>query len=512
MLHISHLLTALLAVLAGVWSESAFAGKANDTLVWSTDRDINITDPVYLNARENIILGHHLMDTLVMVDPRDGEIKPLLATRWTWVNDTTLDFDLRSDVKFHSGKPLDADDVVYTLNFLINRDHAVIGYSLLTWIKEAVRVDAYKVRLNLSRPFPAALAYLASLGFIMEKGHYDKAPAKADGKRDWGAVPPNGTGPYRLAEFKPGDFVALKRNPNYFKDGYKGQAAIDNVRFRTIKESNTRLAEFMTGNVDWIWDVPKDQAERIKTNPAAVVENFKTLRIGYIAFDVLGRSPQKFFADKRVRMAVLHAINREAIAKNLVGPSSAVIHSACHPDQFGCSDDVPKYDYNPDKAKKLLAEAGYPSGFEFDLYAYREREFTEAIIGDLARVGIKAKLNFIQLATLLDLIHNGRIPAHNSSWGSNSIPDMSVTAGQFFSGGADDLARDPELIKMITEANSQTDPARRKQLSAEFLKKIQAEAYWMPLFTYAKYYAWSKALDFQPTTDELPQFFKARWK
>ena len=129
----------------------------------------------------------------------------------------------------------------------------------------------------------------------------------------------------------------------------------------------------MTGAVDWLWDVPTDQAERIKANPAIVVENAKTLRVAYLAFDVLGTSGQKFFTDKRVRQAIAHAIDREAITKNLVGPASEVIHAACHPDQFACAADVPKYAYDPAKAKALLAEAGFAGGFEFDLYAYRER-------------------------------------------------------------------------------------------------------------------------------------------
>ena len=96
----------------------------------------------------------------------------------------------------------------------------------------------------------------------------------------------------------------------------------------------------MTGAIDWIWDVPKDQAERIKANPAVVVENAKTLRVSYLQFDAHGVSGQKFFTDKRVRQALAHAINRESLTKNLVGPASVVAHTPCHPDQFACSSDV----------------------------------------------------------------------------------------------------------------------------------------------------------------------------
>ena len=137
-----------------------------------------------------------------------------------------------------------------------------------------------------------------------------------------------------MAELKPGDYTHIVRNPDYFNDGPKASPPIGNIRFRTIKDSNTRMAEFMTGAIDWIWDVPKDQAERLAAAPNLTVENAKTLRISFIAFDVTGRSGNKLFTDKRVRQAVSHAINREAIAKNLVGPSATAIYSACHPDQY----------------------------------------------------------------------------------------------------------------------------------------------------------------------------------
>ena len=488
------------------------AGKSTDTLVWATDRDNPIADPYYLNTRELVVIGHEVWDTLVIIDPKTADIKPLLATKWAWVGPTVLEMELRKDVKFHSGKVLDADDVVYTLNHASNKENAIANYALLAWIKNAEKVDDGKVRINLDRPFPPALAYLAGLGFIMQKGHYDNAPLRPDGKKDFGAVKPNGTGPYKITEVKPGESILMERNPLYFKDGFKGDPKISKILFRTIKDGNTRTAELMTGAVDWLWDVPKDQAERIEANPAIVVENAKTLRVAYLQFDVTGQSGQKFFADKRVRQAVAHAIDREAITKNLVGPASQVIHAACHPDQFACSEDVQKYAYDPAKAKALLKEAGFADGFAFDIYAYREREFTEAVIGDLVKVGLKPRLNYVQYTAFTENVHKGRTPIAHGTWGSNSVPDVSAIAAHFFTQGPDDLTKDPEVARLIGEADSLTDPDKRKAAWHNVLSRIAAEAYWVPLFTYAKYYAYSKDLDFTPTADEIPQFFAAKWK
>jgi peptide/nickel transport system substrate-binding protein len=294
----------------------------------------------------------------------------------------------------------------------------------------------------LNKPFPAALVFLGGVTNIMAKGHYDNAPARPDGKKDYAAVPANGIGPYKIAEMKPGASILMEKNESYWDGSPKGKPQLGKIKFRTIKDSNTRIAEAMTGAVDWIWELPKDQADRMKSTPNLVVENAKTLRLAYLSFDAKGAAGQKFFTDKRVRQAFAHAINRKAIVDNLMGPPAEVIHSACHPDQIACSRDVPKYDYNPEKAKALLKEAGYPDGFEFHLYAYRERDHTEAMIGDLVKVGLKPKLNFLQYAPLVQAIHKKGIPVAHMTWGSNGIPDVSACAGAFFDSSPNDMSQD----------------------------------------------------------------------
>ena len=498
------------ALLVGI--NPALAGKANDTLVWSTDRDASVADPFYSNIRELVVIGHTAWDGLLFRDLDTGEFKPLLATSYKWVDNVTLEFDLRDDVVFHDGSSFDADDVVYTVNHVSNKDNGVLTWTNVKWMKSAEKLGSHKVRINLHEPFPAALAYLAGAIFIMPDGHYDQAPTTADGKKEYGAGQPVGTGPYMITEVVLGERIVMKKNTNYMKNGPKGQPQIGNVVFRTIKEGNTQMAELLTGGIDWIWDVPKDQADRLLGMGEVQVTNAKTMRVSYIQFDVNGKSGQDFFTKKKVREAFAHAVNRAAIATNLVGPASVVIPSACHPDQFGCAQDVPKWSYDPGKAKKLLAEAGYPNGFTFDFYAYRQREFTEAVIGDLAMVGITANLKFMQYRALRDLVWKNATPVNQMTWGSNSIPDISAITSHFFEGGRDDFAKDPEVIKWLETGDTSTDPKVREANYKKALAKISGELYWLPMFTYAKYYAYSKDLDFTPTPDEIPRFYTARWK
>lgn len=504
-------LAATAIAVSALWGPPAQAGKANDTLVWATDRESPITDSSYLNTRELVIIGSLLFDRLVHLDDNYKPV-PSLAESWKWENDTTLDFVIRKGVKFHSGKELDAEDVAYTFNFIINPENGSFNRSYLSWIKAAEVLDKNKVRLTMDKPFPTALTFLAGAGNILQKGHYDNAPARADGKKDYGAVPSVGTGPYKIAELRPGQSVLMEKNPNYWEGSPKGKPVIGKILFRTIKDSNTRLAELMTGAIDWVWDVPKDEADRLVRAPNLTIENAKTLRISYLTFDAAGRSPDKRFMDKRVRQAFNHAINRKSLVDNLVGAPSQVIDAPCHPDQFGCSANVTKYDYNPEKAKKLLAEAGFPNGFEFDLHAYRERHITEAVIGDLVRVGLKPRLVYIQYGPLVQAIHKGQAAAINLTWGSSSIPDVSASTGHFFAGSPDDIAQDKTVIATIQEANGTIDPEKRAAIWEKALKRIADEAYWVPMFTYAKYYAYSKNLDFKATSDEIPQFFRAKWK
>ncbi|MGY9002266.1 MAG: ABC transporter substrate-binding protein [Rhodospirillales bacterium] len=501
---------ALAAMLAA--PEIAQAGKADDTLVWTTTREIAAVDPYYHGTREMVIMSQILYDQLVFRDVKTGEFKPLLGKSWEWKSPTVLEFVLRDDVKFHDGSSFDADDVVYTLNHTSKKSNGVVVYRNTSWVKNAEKLGSHKVRINLRKPFPAALAFLANGVSILPSGHWDNAPKKPDGKPDYIRVKPIGTGPYIPVEVKAGEYVLMKKNPNYFSGSPKGTPQIGYIKFRTIKEVNTQIAELLTGGVNWIWDIPKAQAVRLKGMNNVVVENAKTFRISYIQFDVTGTSGKDMFTKKKVRQAVAHAINKKSISDNLVGDASVVIHSACHPDQFGCTQDVPKYDFNPAKAKALLKEAGYPNGFETDLYAYRQREFTEAVIGDLANVGIKVKFSLLQYRALRSLIRKGTTPIQNMTWGSYSIPDVAASTSNFFKGSPDDRTMDKQVKEYLDVADNSVDPAKRKEYYKKAHTRIAAEAFWVPLFTYAKYYGWSSDLNLKTTPDEIPRFYSATWK
>lgn len=484
----------------------AQAGKADDTLNIAFDRELESVDSYMNTAREGIVVTRLVWDGLLYRDPKTNEYKPNLATSYKWIDATTMEFDLRQGVKFHNGEKFDADDVVYTINWIANPANGVKTQTNVNWLASAEKLGEYKVRVKLKAPFPAALEFLSGPVVMYPNEYYAKVGPKGMSEH------PVGTGPYKLVTVEQGKRFVFERNDAYFDGSPKGKAQIRKLVVRTIAESNTQLAELLSGGLDWIWKVKPDQAAKLAGTGRFTVKNSATMRIGYLSFDASGRTGKNPFTDARVRQAVAYAIDREGIVKALVKGESTVVHSACYPSQFGCTEDVKRYAYDPAKAKALLAEAGYPDGLEIPFFAYRDRDQAEAMINNLKAVGIRTRFSYLKYAALRDKVRAGEVPFLFMTWGSNSVNDASAIVSQFLGGTTDDYARDPELIQWLKTADTSTDPAVRKENYAKALRKIAEQAYWVPLWSFNTNYAFTPDLEFTPTPDEIPRFFGAKWR
>jgi peptide/nickel transport system substrate-binding protein len=495
-------------IAVGVTGGVAVANKANDTLIYASDSEPENISPYHNNLREGVIIARNVFDTLIYRDPATGKYMPQLATKWTWVDPQTLDLTIRKGVIFHNGDPLTADDVVFTLNYVVSPEAKVVTKQNVNWIKSAEKTGADQVRVHLVGPFPAAIEYLAGPVPIYPEKYFKKVGLTGFSKA------PVGSGPYRITAVESGKSVAMEKNTHYWKGSPQGQPSIGKVVFRVIPDAETRMAELMTGGVDWIWRVPKDQAAQLKTVPNISVLSAETMRVGFLQFDTLGRTPEAApLKDVRVRQAISHAIDRKSMLDNLVGGGARIMNTACFIDQFGCTDKgAPTYAYDPAKAKKLLAEAGFPNGFSIDLYAYREREYAEAVVGYLAAVGIKAKLNYLKYAALRKLAREGKVPIAFLTWGSFSVADASAFTGVYFKGTTDDMAKDGQVTKLLTEADTSVDADKRLKLYQEALKTIAEKDYLFPLYSYPANYAFTRDLAFTAQPDELPRFYAAHWK
>ncbi len=499
------LLRTTAAAIALSASTAAFADKASDTLHVAFTKELESVDSYMNSAREGIVIQRAVWDGLLYRDPVTNEYIGNLATSWEWIDDLTIEFKLREGVTFHNGEAFNADDVVYTVDFVANPENGVKTQRNVSWMKSAEKIDDYTVRIHLKSAFPAAIEFLAGPVSIYPNEYY--AEVGPSGM----ALKPVGTGPYKVVEVEPGQHFVLEKNETYF-DGPKGDAQISRIDIRTIPDINTQMAEMFNGTLDLIWQVPADQAGKLGEMSQFQAVNESTMRVGFLLLDAAGKSDENSpFKDVRVRQAVAHAIDSQSIVDALLKGSSQVIKSSCFPSQFGCDTDVTTYEYDPEKAKALLAEAGYPDGFTTEFFAYRNRDYAEAISSYMNAVGIKTNFNMLKYAALRDLSATSGVPVNFQTWGSFSINDTSAFTGQFFKFGDLDTVRDPELRDTLEIADTSTDPEVRIENYSKALNLIADQAYMVPMFSYNTNYVFTQEVSYTPTPDEVLRFATMSW-
>jgi peptide/nickel transport system substrate-binding protein len=507
----SGIISTLVAVLsASVFAATpAQAGKSDDTLriVWK--ESVPNVDPHFNQLRSGIIINSMVMDTLLLKIPSTGEYAPLLAESWEWTDDTTIRFKLREGVKFHNGEPFDADDVVYTLNFLVDPANKILTPNNSSFIKDAVKVDEFTVDVNLKAPFPAALEYLAGPLFIYPNEYHSKVGPEGMGKNLVG------TGPYVMKEIEGVSRYFMTRNENYF-DSPKLPAAIGNIEIRVVNDESTEMLELISGKADWIWKYNADQVDKLNSQPNIDANLFESMRIGFFNFNIVGDGTDKDnpIANVKVRQAMLHAINKEELVKYLVQGDARAIDTPCFPDQFGCiADKAVKYDYNPERAKELLVEAGYPDGFETQLIGARSAQWVAKVQEDLTKVGIKTDASVMQGAALVDLFGKGQVPVGYWDWGSYSLMDVSAILPAFFGGqSSSDRVGDAEVAELVAKGGTEVDPQKREEIYGEAIKLITERALMAPIHSFVVPYAYTSELEFNATPDEMPRFYWAKWK
>jgi peptide/nickel transport system substrate-binding protein len=505
-----HKLVLALGTALALSTTPVLADKADDSWVvaWGSTGPIENVDNYFNTNRTGIWFSRMVWDQLVYRDPATFEYKPLLATSWEQTSPTSWRFKLREGVKFHNGEPFDADDVVFTLNWISDPKNGVKVQRNVNWIKEAKKVDQYTVDLHMKKPFPQAFEFLSGPLTIYPNEYYTKVGQEGMHKQ------PVGTGPMKVVSVKTAEEYVFARNDDYNWGSPKGAAQAKKLTVREIADVQTQVAELLAGGIDWTADISADHVDQIGGVPGFGAFQAGTMRTGYVGFDAAGKGNFEPTTKLKVRQAMAMAINREALVKNLIRGDARVIHTPCYPTQFGCdSNAAVKWEFNPGKAKQLLAEAGYPNGFEIDFYTFRPADWAEAIMGDLAKVGIKAKLTKMPYFSLRDKQHNeGTTPMFLMDWGSYSMNDMSAITSHFFKKGRDDFAMDDDVAKWLEAGDTSVDLAVRKENYSKAIQRITEQVYWLPMFNHVRNYAYNAELGFTPYQDEIPRLWQYGWK
>ena len=502
--------TALIVAATVALAPPAFAQKSADTLrILFTDAVPNV-DMYFNSQRTGLILAHQAWDMLVHRDPATIELKPALATDWKFVGNDALDLTIRQGVKFHDGSTLSPDDVVYTLNMAVNPDSKVAVPSNYAWIDKVEKTGDWTVRIKMKKPTPAALEYLAMVAPIHPKAYREKVGPEEFAKK------PIGAGPYKIVRNDVGKEIVFERFEDYWDGSPKGKPAIKRLDVRFVPDLATTMTELLAQRADWIWNINPDQANDVNRMPYLQAVRQESMRVGYLSIDAAGRSGAgNPLTNQKVRQAIWYGINRQEIADKLVQGGSRVPMAPCFPTQFGCdADSAVKYPYDPAKAKALMAEAGFPNGVDVDLVAYvQPTSWTAAIQNYLQAIGIRAKVNQLQVAPAIQKAWKGEAPLYHASWGSYSINDVSAIFPVMFGKDApDNYSKDPELEKLVADGGATSDKETRMKAYSAAVKIMTEKAYWLPLFTYVNTYAFTKQLQMKTYADELPRFYLAKWQ
>ncbi len=486
---------------------ASHAGAGDDTLVVAMKVSFDSLCQTRSSSRQALILCHHWADTLVYRDPDEKEIVPCLAESYRVVDGSTLEFTLRPGIRFHNGEPLTAEAVRYSME--VFRAPGALSRKLFRTFGEVEVVDERTVRVPASLHPSAALEVLANVFFILPPGYHREVGGEAFGKR------PVGTGPYRFVSWELPSRVRFETNPDYFGPP-KRKPHIPNLEIRVIPEVMIRIESLLTGGVDVIrsGSITPEQIQFLRSHPDIRVRGVGILRNFFLIMDAKGRSGVDYFEHRLVRRAVNHAVNRQRIVEDILQDMAELNYGAATPLHFGYEPDIRTYAYDPDRARRLLAEAGFPDGFSVAFYAYRDESVAEAVVQDLLAVGIRARLHWMvgRWDRLFGKLRGGEVPLGFITWGSYSIFDAGAILNPHFIGeGPLCQGTTPEIARLLQEADRVESEERRKDLLSRAQRLIAQEAFWAPLYYGHSVAAMRKELAYRPYYDEVDRYFLAEW-
>jgi peptide/nickel transport system substrate-binding protein len=500
---------------------AATASSADLTIGISAD--VTSLDPQYVAVQHNVAIGWNVFDALTRVDEK-ARIIPGLATSWRAIDPLTWEFKLRKGVKFHDGSDFTAEDVAYSLV----RPLAIAGSpgGFAVYVRRIVSkqiIDPYTIRLKTATPYGAMPQDLNAIMIVSKKAALNATPADFDSGRAM-----IGTGPYKFVRWARGDRVELARFDGYWDK----RPAWDKVTFRMMSNDPARTAALLSGDVDVIENVPPADLPRIRANANLRIEQAVSWRTILFHMDQYRARPplvtdldgkplaKNPFMDVRVRRAISKAINRKALVERAMENVAVPASNMVAPQIFGHEGEMKPDAFDPEGAKKLLAEAGYPSGFAITVSAPNDRyvnddQVAQAVAQMLTRIGIKCAVEAMPFNVYITKARDQQFSFAMLGWGSYAadlaLRALVMTPNADKGSGAWNWGRysNPKVDKLIEQSLDTVDDKKREALAREAGNVAGTDVAVIPLYHQIATWAMKKNITFQARTDErsLAQFF-----
>ncbi len=456
----------------------AAAGEADDTLRIAVSDWWSTLDPYQFPLDEAAVFFRVVYEPLVSYDERTHRYVPRLAKSWKRIDERTLEFELRDDVKFQNGDKFDADDVVETIKYISDPAVQIRFKDLYNWVDKVEKLGPYTVRITANKTFATELETIAYRFYIYDS----KVLGKLENKADYGRVSPVTTGAYKVVALDQQKMV-LERFDDYYDKTGPMRAPIKRIIVMPIPDRQTQIAQFLTGNIDVIRNANADTARELGKMPETRVTATHAGLLMYVQLDALGRSDNKAMIDPRVRKAFMEAIDRKELARTVIpgGEIADMLDGICVKADIGCASSTAPPNYDPEDAKKLLAAAGYAEGLDMEFDVHEPiKEIGEAIAGMLRKVGIRASVRTLPISLYVRLRGEGKFTAFLGFYPTGAQPDMDNIFDLFFNGTRDYW--NDKVVQAAQQAGAaELDEAKRPALYRPGIDQVNKMNYILPV-------------------------------
>lgn len=467
-----HLLRKL--VLAGCVTFALGGASIAGTLTVAQGFDPSTLWPNGTTNAETYNVGTPIVESLFWLDPHDLTIKPLLALSYTEESPTSFVVNLRPGVTFTNGEPMNADAVVHSFSILIDPKQTPAYTRYFAMLDTAEKIDDLTVRMTLKSPIPT-LAVSLTLFFVVPPAYWNEVGQEAFGRA------PIGTGPFTLVDWVRDSEVVMAANPDYWGEA---PAGIDRLVFKPIPDDTARAAGAITGEVDIAKNMAISSLPELEAQPNLSVLAVNSYSIFTVIMSALDEHDSPF-KDVRVRQALQYAVDKDAIRMHVLSDKVVPLNGqVLRRTQLGYNPDLTDYPYDPDKARQLLAEAGYPNGFtthfKFPVGRYAQgQEVVEAVVGMLAEVGVIAEIVALEPGEYLRQLRAREFTALALS-GSAPPDDPHFFMSQYHSSWRYSYIRNAELDALIDAGQVELDVEKRAQIyrdSVALMRELSPSIY-----------------------------------